>query len=394
MRKLTADVIKLAWKFPVTVMLVVQYVPFVIGVGYINGTPETGFIAKIVLIAVGSAFAAECVISPLRKSRRQWAVGLATPARPNHWLASGARRVAVVSMATTVLSAAIGLGSYATGIATQERSALEPILSPFRSWPLISIAFLLAAWKAASLNRSQCIRWIGGVSGVATGATLFGGYAPYTFVLVASIAVTAIGLFRFRVTAALLAVCIAAWPLVATVRNDIRLDAGAYQYSGQYDAGRRLRMDLLMAPASHLDVPVDVGQATFEETVRYGVLPRFLDPGRPTVATGRLLNQFFGGSSVSSYSLLTVGNVWLLTGAFGLTAFHVLVVVYLALLLSGKPGPAQLAAALLAAQDFVLMTSTYPDVVSGHIQALISLGAATLLARVSLKANRAEAAHA
>jgi hypothetical protein len=299
--------------------------------------------------------------------------------------AVGARRVAVVTIGAALLSATVGLDSYATGIAAQERSVFEPLLSPFRAWPVISVALLLAAWKAGDLTRRRCIGWLAAVALVTAATQLIGGYAPYAFILIVAVAIVASGFLRLRLVVLLLAASLFAWPTVAGLRNEVRLNAGAQQYVAEYDAGARLRMDRLMAPLAYLDVPVDLGQPSLAQMVRYGLVPRFLDRDRPTVASGRLINVAVGGSDTSSYSLLTIGNVWFFAGPRGLVAFQALLAVYLALLLAGRPGPFRLAVALLAVQDFALMTNTYPDTVASHIQSLVSLVGAVLVARVSLR---------
>jgi hypothetical protein len=91
------------------------------------------------------------------------------------------------------------------------------------------------------------------------------------------------------------------------------------------------------------------------------------------------MNVAMGGSADSSYSMETIGNVWFFSGRTGLALYQMIVALYLGLLLLGRPGPLRFVVAVLVIRDFVVMNSTYPDVIAGHIQELVSLGVAALV---------------
>ncbi|MFY1631803.1 hypothetical protein ACN27F_34385 [Solwaraspora sp. WMMB335] len=378
-------------RFPVTIGLTVQYVPFAVVPAVLSGNPHRWFVIQLTGLAVLAAFGVEVALARLHRPGPQWVARLTGPVGRDRRLARGARLVAAVALGTNLLGTLVGMNSYRVAIDAVSRSTVEPLLTPFRAWPLIAVVLISCAWRAGVLPVRAALGWLAALAAsVLLNVTVAGMFAPaFEFFTGAAACLLLLGLVRVRTVLAVVLAGLLLWPMAITVRNEVRMAAGAVQYR-DYDAYGRLRLDTLIGSAAGHPVPIDVGQPDLLTMARYAVLPRMLDRDRPQVSTGRLLDTFRGGSGQSSYTFLSVGNLWLLTGPAGMMLFFAVVAAYLGLLLATRSGPFKLAAAVLVIEDLVLVGMMYPDSIAGHLQALVALGAAYLVVRLAGGARRAD----
>lgn len=373
-----------------SLLLLAQYVPFAIVPAYYAGNERADFIAGLLAVAVASAAVVETIAAPLH--RRPAPSGAA--GGPD--VITGARRVAAVAIIVALLSTAAGVGSYSAGIGQTAIPSLGPILTPLRPWTYIATGLLLWSWRAGQCTRASALRWLGALAsvellyGIASARMAPSAAALFT---IASGAVI-FGLLRGRVLIAAGLVGVLAWPTLAIIRNERRTAAGAAGFHGGYDAKSRLRMDQLIGTASDYRPGMDVGQPADLDIVRYGLVPRALDPDRPTVATGVLLNELRGGGPFSSYTFMLIGNVWLLGGWIVFVGYWAGVAALIAVLLARREaGPWAAALLVLAVQYLVWMGCTYPDAMIGFLQSLVSLAVAWLLVSHSRRWPRSGDVH-
>ena len=173
-----------------------------------------------------------------------------------------------------------------------------------------------------------------------------------------------------------------AWPALATLRNENRAATGAFEPGRGYSASDRLRMDLLIGAARPYPAPVEIGQPTGADVLRYGLIPRALDSGRRQISTGRLINQMMGGSPLSSNTFMLIGNVWLLSGPLGLFIYTALTAGVLSIVLMRRTGPYRSALLVLGIHYLAWMGITFPDNLIDLVQSLITVGIAALLVRI------------
>lgn len=369
-------------RFPVTLLLLSQFVPFAVIPAYLRHNPHASFVSGLVLTACLSSLAVEATIAPLH--RRTQTFDAETPVIAFD-VARGARIVAVVALSVIGLGIASGLGSYGVGINRQAIPDIAPLLTPLRPWSLIAVGLFLYAWRVSQISYATTARWIGAIAA----AEVAYGLANAIIATAAStlFAITAICIFfkflrpRSLLVAMLLSVVV--WPSVADYRNQQRVQQSGIMstQSTDLDSRERLRMDVFIGAASRVDAPVDIGQPSLADIAHYGVIPRVLDPQRPQVATGRQFNRMLGGSRASSYTFMLVGNVWVLTGTTGLVVYSAVVALMLSLLLVRGVGPLKMCAIGLALQSLVWMGATYPDNVIGFIQSQLSLAVAWFVIR-------------
>ncbi|MFJ8580621.1 hypothetical protein [Micromonospora sp. NPDC093277] len=181
------------------------------------------------------------------------------------------------------------------------------------------------------------------------------------------------GLFRVRGLVIVAAVLLLAWPTIYGIRDDLREDRGV-AVSQEVSAADQLRVDVQLAQVAAIDVPVDLRQPGPADYLRYGLLPRQLDPDRPPITTGSDINQFLGGSANSSYNFLTLGNVYFFGGPLGVVIFYVCWALVAVVLLRWRqaPGPARLSLLCFAMGGPLLWSSSYPDTMIAFIQYTVS----------------------
>jgi hypothetical protein len=372
-------------RFPMTLLLLVQFIPFAVIPAYYFNNPAANFVTSLVLTAALAAFLVEALASPVHK--RADAL-IKPPETVIHGasLVTGARRVAVIAMVVAAAATSAGVGAYGVGIGAAQASIAAPILAPLRPWTFVAVGLFLYAWKNDLVGKRETLIWLAALCatelavGLATARMAPAAGALFAIMVACKI----FGLVRFRTLVAAILLGVLVWPTLANFRNQQRIAQGAdSNYARDFDAPQRLRMDLLIGSARNYDVPVDVGQPSIVETVgRYGLIPRFVDPDRPQIATGRLLSVLVGSTSTSSYTFMLVGNLWMLEGLWGLIIYPALVALLFKFLLLRRASPLSAGILVLAIYYLSWMGATYPDVVIGFVQAVVAaLVAYGLIAR-------------
>lgn len=356
-----------------TFAIVTPYLVLILPPALWYQNPSTGFIARVGAIAVAGSLVTE------------WLLGVLTPARGpvRSTVADYGRdlyRVGLFAILASalvgVLAAAAGVGSIQVqvGLATASRW-LATANSLVGGWGIIGVGLLLAAYLAGTCSRAELLRALA----VLVGGELVEAYlTALTAQLMAlgTLLVTMallLGLIRARVLVVVFLVALALWPAVFELRNEIRTAAGVAvdESVGAYD---RLRFDEQIARADGLRVPLELGQPGIVDIVRYGVVPRALDPGRPQVSTGRLINVALGGGPTSAYSFLPVTTTYVLVGPAPLFAWYagLALLVRLVWYEGRRLTPARTVILTVLMAGPLGWFSTYPDQVIGAIQTLVA----------------------
>ncbi len=164
------------------------------------------------------------------------------------------------------------------------------------------------------------------------------------------------------------------WPPLYQLRNDIRhTQLATYSATGQAPASQRLREDLNFARIEQLpeipDASIHPGLST---ELRFGLLPRFLDPGRSNLQTASQISVAEGGVITSSATLTTLGDAYALQGWPGVALFVVPLTLAMGIAVRRRSAWGYMFVAILIASG-VWIESTYPDCLAAILQASVSL---------------------
>jgi len=201
------------------------------------------------------------------------------------------------------------------------------------------------------------------------------------FALGIGAALVLVGFVRLRWLWVGLAVALLVWPLLFGVRNAIRQDITAAALGNAYgpDALSRAREDLLLERAAIVGDAIYVLEPSAADVLRFGLIPRALDPGRGELSTGKALNVAMGGTSSSSTTFTTLGTIWSLNGGFvGVMIYSGFVAAAFSLVYRHVT-PIRLAIVVLLVYHVIWIESTYPDNIAAVLQGLVSLTAAWAL---------------
>ncbi|WP_326549514.1 hypothetical protein [Micromonospora sp. NBC_01813] len=362
--------------YPVSVTVLAPYLVLILPMAVIYRNPHTDLIVSLVALALLGSATVETVSLLFGRPEPRWQASIQrSHARYPH-IYPIARLVALTSLGADLLGVYLGQGTIVTqlsgGLAA---SPIAAITTLFSGWGAVGVGLLIASHLSGRLSRAKLYGWL---AVLVAGQTVVALQTALTAALIAFIFFVAVagmlcGIFRVRYLAVAVAVLILLWPPIFDQRNAIRQGYGI-TVSDEISAYDRLRLDRQLGTVADFDVPVELGQPGVTEYVRYGLMPRVLDPDRPPLSTGQLINRYMGGSATSAYSFLLLGNIWFFEGAIGLVVLHAFAAAALAALLRwrGVPGPARLVVFCLVLSDLLLWTSTYPDALIGFLQHLVS----------------------
>ncbi|MGC4783722.1 hypothetical protein OHQ88_16285 [Micromonospora zamorensis] len=361
--------------YPISILVLAPYALLLVPMAVLYTNPQTMFILRLLGAALVGTLIVETTALTARPQRR-WRPSVAAVNASHRYVYVVARLVTVISVAASITAAHAGQGTIFTqlddAVAT---SPVARIAALSAGWSYLAFALLVASFLGGLASRSRVVCWIGLlVAGQVVTAALTGITSPlFGYLSFAAGAGAICGLFRVREVALLGAAILLAWPTLFALRNDIRTDGGV---SVAYDvtAGDRLRLDLQLAHAADHDVPVDVGQPGPTEFVRYGLVPRILDPDRPAISTGALINQYLGGAATSSYSFLALGNLYFLVGWLGVPLYYAgwSALAVLLLRARGAPGPIRLSLLCFVLAGPLLWSSGYPDAMIAFLQHMVA----------------------
>jgi hypothetical protein len=357
------------------VFVVAPYGVLVVPAALFHKNPDTAFIVGLVLLAAVTVAvvetAARLLLRTRNDSRRIPSFSTAFD-YPRSFAV--ARWVAVASIVADVSAAHFGRGTIFTQVTGEvAASPVAHAAALIAGWKYVAVALMLYAVVAGCIRVAAFYRWVCALiaaqlyifSLTATSAQLM---AYLTFVAATG---AIAGVIRARYVVIAIAVLVLAWPALFTFRNELRTASGV-PVASDISATERLRVDRQMSQLSEYDVPADVGQPGVSDLIRYGFVPRILDSGRPAISTGGKINQYLGGAATSSYTFLELGNVYFLSGPFGVIVFYAGWSAAAVLLRSGRPGPPRTCLLCFVIAGPLAWSSMYPDSMIGTVQHAVS----------------------
>lgn len=376
--------VRILLRFPVTTAVLWPYLLVLLPLAVWYDNPETDFIFHTGTLAAAGSLTVESAVLAValaeRASGRRTAraVPVASAARwSGRRVGAVARIVAVVSIVANVGAAALGAGTLQSQVAGTIAGGFAGALTPFSSWGHVALALALAAHFLRGMSRGETLSWIAAllaaqaVSAYLTNITVQLGASA---VLVTTLLLMT-RLIRPVLTFTGVAAAAAAWPTVFAVRNALRVQNGIAVDTSATAASDRLRFDEQVTRAQDFGAGHDLGQPGIWETIRYGLVPRFLDTERPAISSGNAVNEFLGGTSTSSYTFLPVATTWFFWGALAVSLIYGAVAVVLCAL---RPWhaielrPIALVVFVLFVGGPLAMTATPPDSFIKLLQALVS----------------------
>ncbi|MFJ8689937.1 hypothetical protein [Micromonospora wenchangensis] len=362
--------------YPVTFLLLAPYALLILPMAVFYGNPQTGFIVTLLGLALLGSVTVETVGLLFGRPDRRWRQGMRQATARYPYLYPVARLVTLTSIAADLLGAYLGRGSIVAQIYGElPDTPMAALTKLFSGWGALGFALLVASHLGGRLSRPKLYGWLGALVATQVVVTLLTAItAPLlAFVFFAVAAGVVCGVFRLRYLMLGTVVLVLLWPSMFEYRNGIREDQGIAVDSA-VTASDRLRLDRQLTAAAGIEVPVDLGQPGLADHLRYGLVPRILDPDRPALSTGQQINQFLGGGPTSASNFLLLGNIWFFDGPVGVVAVHAFWAGFVALLLRwrGRPGPARLSLFCLVCSDVLLWSGTYPDSTIGFLQHVVS----------------------
>ncbi|TDB77801.1 hypothetical protein [Micromonospora sp. KC723] len=369
--------------YPVTAVVLAPYALLIVPLAVLHANPDLAFVMRLLGAALLGTVAVETVALALR--RPGWRLGAGGVNRSYRHVYLVARIVAVVAVVASVIRAQAGHGTIFTQLTSDVAvSPVARVTSLAAGWSYLAFALLLASFLGGHAPRRRVLCWAGFlVAGQVVTVAVTGITSPafgYLSFLAGAGAVC--GLLRAREVVVVGVALLVAWPTLFTLRNEVRVEGGV-SVAADVTAGDRLRLDLQIAEAARHDAPVDVGQPGITEFARYGLVPRVLDPDRPALSTGALINQYLGGAATSAYSFLALGNLYFLEGWWGVPLYYAgwAAVAVLLLRARGAPGPFRLTLFCFVLAGPLLWSSSHPDSMIGFLQHTVAALPVLLLLR-------------
>jgi hypothetical protein len=377
--------LRVARRFPTTFIVATPYVVLFLPLALWNDTPGTDFIITTGAAALAGTVAVETAVTAVSLAdRRRCRPSRGAGQQPQQqqrtqWrgdrVAVVARWVAVVSMIANLTSAVAGGGLRAT-IDGAVPSGIVSLTALFAAWGYVAVALLIAAHAIGGLTRATAVTWLVCLAGTQVVAALIVTVTATAATFVTSLVVLAY-LTRLVPTSWLVAAgCFvaAAWPVVYEVRN-LRRRASGIAVSDDLSAGDRLRFDEQIIQAQQYGPGHDLGQLDFWGTLRFGVVPRLLDPDRDVLSSGVLINQFMGGTSHSAFNFAPVATAWFFWGTLVVVLLYA---AYAGIVAALRPWhglsarPCALIVIALMMRGPLSWFGTPPDVIAGALQALVA----------------------
>ncbi|MET8085473.1 hypothetical protein [Micromonospora sp. NPDC005197] len=362
--------------YPVTVVVLAPYALLILPTAVFYRNPETGFIVSLVGLAVLGSAAVETVGRLLGRPDPRWREGFRRAHARYPRLYPVAIVVTLTSITANVLGAHLGRGTIVNQVAGDLTDGpLAMVSTLFSGWTALGFALLVASHLSGRLSRVKLYGWLAVLVGAELYVALLTAVTAPLVALAFFMAATGAlcGVFRLRYLVVCAVVLFLAWPAVFEHRNNIREDRGV-AVDTTVTATDRLRLDSQLSVVAGFDVPVDLGQPGVTDYLRYGLVPRVLDPDRPVLSTGQRINLYIGGGSTSAYTFLLLGNIWFFDGPVGVVAVHAFWAAVAAMLLRwrGPPGPVRLSLFCLVLFDPLLWSNTYPDSTISFLQHVVA----------------------
>lgn len=363
--------------YPVSLVVLAPFLLLIIPTAVLYRNPELGFLLRLVGLALLGSALVETAALIFGRPDHQWRRGLQRANAQYPRIYGVARVVAVVSVLASLLGAYVGRGTIVAQVSGDlPDSSLAPITALVSGWNALACALLIASHLGGHISIRKLYGWLALLTAVEVVlATMTARSAPLMgFISFVAAAGVICGVIRVRYLVVTAALLFLVWPAMFEIRNAIRTDHGV-AVSEQVTAGDRARLDLQLAPLADISVPVDLSRPGLADYLRYGVLPRVVDPDRPALSTGQAINQYLGGGPTSAYTFLSIGNIYLFEGPTGVVVFHGVWAAVVGFLLRwrGAPGPFRLSILCLILTNPLLWSSTYPDSMISLVQHTVSV---------------------
>ncbi|MFI9640557.1 hypothetical protein ACIG87_10885 [Micromonospora sp. NPDC051925] len=362
--------------YPVSFLVLAPYALLILPMAVLNHNPQTGFIMLVVGLALLGSVSVETACLLLGRPDPRWRRGMRQATARYPRIYPVARLVVLISIAADLLGAYLGEGNLVAQISGElSDTPMVALTKLFSGWAALGFALLVASYLGGRLSRAKLYGWLGALVVTKAVVTVLTALtAPLiAFVFFAVTAGVVCGVFRLRYLMIGTLMLVLLWPAMFDYRNGIRQDQGV-AVDDAVTATDRMRLDRQLTAVADTEVPVDLGQPKGVDYLRYGLVPRILDPDRPALTTGQQINQYLGGSRTSASNFLLLGNIWFFDGPVGVVAVHAFWAGFVALLLRwrGRPGPARLSLVCLVFSDALLWSGTYPDSMIGFLQHVVS----------------------
>lgn len=253
----------------------------------------------------------------------EWSIERLSPRQAPPSSPSQSQRVLLISSLATfaactgyALSAVFGFGSIA-------EVALEYSYSP-----LASVANGLKALNGVAMTLVALLRLLRAISArhywfsslliiaFASVSSLLNGYLGGVAVPLLTFAIvgTLTRAMKWRwVVAGVLCVAML-MPALFVLRDNVRVEQGMERSSLAVGPFERLRSDTTVALIDQALPAADVGMPSTWLLLRTALVPRVLDPGRPLIEMGRLMNTALGFNTANNVSFGTYGTAYWIGG--------------------------------------------------------------------------------
>lgn len=388
---------------PVTTQVAIPYAILIIPQALLNSNEHLGFIIGVLALALAGSTLVESFVR-VRDRDRLLADSRRTLESYGGTLRFTAFLACAVGQITGVVSAAFGVGTIAAQVGLiRPPAALAQTVSLFSTWTVSGAALLVGAYLAGQLSRRTLhLSFLAIIllEAVRTSFTALTAHFISVLVYLVVLAVFA-GTLKVRHCVVAVVAVVLLWPSVYQLRNDIREQSGVRVVAtiGAYD---RLRYDEQISRAAQIpEVPIEIGQPDLLDILRYGLVPRLLDPDRPSLGTAKKINAFLGGGTTSAYTFLPVTTLYVLQGPVQTVLFYAALAVILAVALKcgTRLTPARLIVFGLVSSGPLGWFTSYPDETIVSMQGILAaipllvtlgLGRRSSVRRVALPSTPAQ----
>lgn len=341
-------------RYPVSIFLAYQYGLWALVPAVATGSENAGFVAKVVLIALLTAFTVEFMCpSP----RGVVDVGRSALTNRAVWVVSG------IGLVAHYLAFLGGANSYGAQTGASSVASWVSLVSPLTVFLLFGVILGLGSYQSGSISRAAyttlvlvstvSVAVIGLLSGIVKSGISFAISVVFMLILA--------GFLRIRVAVSIALVLVLAWPLVQPVRDAIRSQQAGTLVESTGTPTDRLRLDEQLALADRLRTSVIRFDPPSPLTVvRTGLLPSVIDRDRPPISTGTQMSQALGGSRKNAVSATVLGNVLIILGWGGLIAYVFVVAVAMRLLL-WRPSTWSVSAVAMVVLYLLSFSASFPD---------------------------------
>jgi hypothetical protein len=300
--------------------------------------------------------------------------------------------IAWIGAAVLLVSTQLGVGDYGYGVSPglKQASHLSVFVSPLGAWPIIGVALALYSWRSQPEDRRKVLLICGVTLAAEIASALIqaGTANLMEFLLVLGVMSLLAGVIRPVWLVAGLLLVFLAWPTLYQFRNQSRsIVTGRSSTLTNGNPQSRLQLDRELADVKALH-GVDIAGLPSDTTIlSEAFIPRFLDPSRPILQTGTLLNEAIFGISTSSSTLTNFGGIWLTTGGYRGLIMELVIVSGAAGLLLRRGSPFSFVVVALAVHQLLWIEAVFPDALAGMGQYTVSAAVAMLVFRPTAPAH-------